>query len=186
MRLPSHGSKHGVTIRTQTRNNQFIVWLSLYIFLGWEDRIHGPEGASTYNTRARCARNKVTIQSVGDRRISRAPLATGNDLMLFGDYGLPLARHYARVAGVLVRECCNTKPKERRRADTTEMFTVSWVALGRLPGKMWTDFSQMKLKMPTHMVIFLCVTRSIEYNVHSLRIVLDLLSNYNLYSLVLN
>ncbi|KAK1123966.1 hypothetical protein K0M31_006994 [Melipona bicolor] len=57
----------------------------------------------------------VTIQSVGDRRISRAPLATGNDLMLFGVRGLPLICHYARVAGVLVHECCNTKPKERRR-----------------------------------------------------------------------
>ena len=57
----------------------------------------------------------VTIQSVGDRRISRAPLATGNDLMLFGVRGLPLIRHYARVAGVLVHECCNTKPKESRR-----------------------------------------------------------------------
>lgn len=66
MWLPSHGNKHGVTIGTRTRNNQLIVWLSLYIFLGREDRIHGSEGASTYNTYARWARNNTIGRRQGD------------------------------------------------------------------------------------------------------------------------
>lgn len=72
---------------------------------------------------------RVTIQSVGDRGISRAPLATGNDLMLFGIYS-SLARHYARVASVLVRECRNIKTKKRRRHN--ENVYGFMVALGCL------------------------------------------------------
>lgn len=51
---------------TNSRNNQLIVWFSLYIFLGREDRIHGSEGASTYNTYARWARNNTIGRRQGD------------------------------------------------------------------------------------------------------------------------
>lgn len=52
------------------------------------ERIHG---ARRWIARTHCARvARATMRSVGDRRISRARLATGNDLMLFGAHGLLL------------------------------------------------------------------------------------------------